>query len=98
MNPHLRCIFVTMSLRINNNPAGSGMSWNTMINDVTSKVGDKVRLKMTIRDEYSEVYYDEGDVVDIRAIHPTQVGHEYQIPHGFCIGKDKFEVLPRVTT
>lgn len=61
------------------------------------EIGDHIRLKKDIRDAYMEVYLSEGDIVTITQVYPAQVGYEYQIPYGFCIGKEDFEYIPRNT-
>lgn len=52
------------------------------------KKGDKVTVKDDIRDEYQEVYIYAGQEVEIKDVIPSQIGYEYKLPYGFCVGAD----------
>ena len=61
------------------------------------EIGDRIRLKIDVMDDYHDIYYSKGTVVNVLKLYPEQKGYEYQIGHGFCIGEEDFEHIPRIT-
>lgn len=55
------------------------------------KAGDLVKLLVNVNDSYGETYLSKGSKVKITQIFPNQVGYEYGVPYGFCVGRDDFE-------
>jgi hypothetical protein len=60
------------------------------ISDGGIKIGDKVRLLHDIKDAYMETYLSKNEIVKIKDIHLDYKGYEYELPYGFCIGRNEF--------
>jgi hypothetical protein len=55
--------------------------------------GDEVKVLYDIKDSYFETYISKGEKVIIKDVHMNQVGYEYELPCGFCVGKKDLEMV-----
>lgn len=51
-------------------------------------IGQHVTVLCDINDAYGETYIPKGSKVKVQNYHEDKKGYEYELPYGFCVGKD----------
>ena len=61
---------------------------NEALVDRKFHIGQWVTVTDDINDSYGETYIPKGARVKVQNYHEGQKGYEYELPYGFCVGKD----------